>query len=156
MTKSQQMRWSRPRRRSPAPSPLRRLQRHARFQLRPAVPGRRSRLRAYHGGLIPNRSTLPSIAGAKPTPSSFPSRCVTRPVIPCLLCLPQSCGSPPHNVLRIRRIFTLAAFSTRSSQLRSAVMTVACRSHARARHARSPSDSPNGFVRGRSSPVRKA
>src|SRR3954447_5312281 len=48
-----------PRRRSPAPGPVRRLQRQARFQLRPAVPGRRSRLRARHGGLTPNRSAVP-------------------------------------------------------------------------------------------------
>src|SRR3954453_12872125 len=48
-----------PRRRSPAP--VRRLQRQIRFQLRPAVPGRRSCLRAGHGGLTPNRSKLPDL-----------------------------------------------------------------------------------------------
>jgi hypothetical protein len=46
-------------RRSPAPGPLRRLQRQTRFQLRPAVPGRRSCLRSGQGGLTPNRAAVP-------------------------------------------------------------------------------------------------
>jgi hypothetical protein len=51
-----------PRRRSPAPGPLGRLRRQARFQLRPAVPCRQSRLRSGHGGLTPNCSAVPIVA----------------------------------------------------------------------------------------------
>ena len=50
-----------PRRRSPAPGPLRRPQRQTWFQLRPPVPGRRSRLRAGHGGLTPQSLGSPMV-----------------------------------------------------------------------------------------------
>src|SRR3954452_22502521 len=68
-----------PRRRSPAP--VRRLQRQARFQLRPAVPGRRSRLRADYGGLPPNRSAVPVPSWASRSgPSSDPASGSPRPM----------------------------------------------------------------------------
>src|SRR4051795_12857710 len=68
-----------PRCRSPAPGPVRRLQWQTRFQLRPAVPGRRSRLRSGHGCLTPNRSTLPTLLRdeewSKWTDSEIARRC---------------------------------------------------------------------------------